>query len=176
MLCSICNKIPATIHIQEVVNGVKKTIHICQACAAAKGLHIPGPEGMNLTEFLQNISSDNTTPSPSAIIDESEAVGIVTCPKCGWGSEKMRKIGRLGCPECYYSFSDKLTESLAAMHRGIIHCGKIPSVVVNEQDIFMANLLKLQKKLEKHIKNEEYEEAAKLRDKLNDLKFEKAKK
>lgn len=172
MLCSTCNKNPATIHIQEVVNGVKKAIHICQTCAAAKGLNILSLEGMNLTEFLNNISSDNTKPSESTVIDEHEikTADILTCPKCGWDSDKMRKTGRLGCPECYYSFRNKLTESLAAMHRGIIHCGKIPLTVGGERNAFMANLLKLQKKLEKHIKNEEYEEAAKVRDKLKDLK------
>ncbi len=178
MLCSVCNKNLATIHIQEVVNGVKKAIHICQACAVAKGLNVPGLEGINLTEFLYNISSDNAKQSGNAVIDENEVkIGVaITCPKCGWDSEKMRKTGRLGCPECYYSFRDSLAESLAVMHRGIVHCGKIPSTVVGERNAFMTSLLKLQKKLEKHIKNEEYEEAAKVRDKLKDLKSEKAEK
>lgn len=168
MLCSICNKNLATIHIQEVVNDVQKAVHICQICAAAKGLNIPGPEGMNLIEFLQNISSDNAKPLQSYVINKEEVktADILTCPKCGWDNEKMRKTGRLGCPECYHSFRDKLADALAVMHRGTIHCGKIPSVIVGERNTFVANFLKLQKQLEKHIRNEEYEEAAKVRDKL----------
>lgn len=178
MLCSVCNKNHATIHIQEVVNGVKKTIHICQVCAAAKGLNVPGFEGMNLTEFLYNISSDDPKESQSIVIDENEikTADVLACSKCGWDSEKMKKTGRLGCPECYHTFRDKLADSLALMHRGIVHCGKIPPSVVSERNAFMTTLLKLQKKLEKHIKNEEYEEAAKVRDKLKDLKFEKTEK
>lgn len=176
MLCSICNKNSATIHIQEIVNGSKKTIHICQVCAAAKGLNIPATEVMNLTEFLHNMSCDTTKLSQNFSIDENEIKPsvVLTCPKCGWDSEKIRKTGRLGCPECYHSFKDTVAQSLAAMHRGIAHCGKTPSTIVCERNIFMTNILKLQKKLEKHIKNEEYEEAAKVRDKLKDLKSEKA--
>jgi len=169
MLCFICNKNPATIHIQEIVDGVKKTIHICQTCAAEKGLNISVSEGINFTEFLQKISFDNDKPFH---IDEDKirTTDILICPKCRWDSEKMRKTGRLGCPECYHSFKDKLVQSLAAMHRGIIHCGKIPSSAAGGRNVFMANILKLQRMLEKHIKNEEYEEAAKIRDKLKYLK------
>ena len=176
MLCSICNKNLATIHIQEIVNGTKKTIHICQVCAAAKGLNLPGTEVMNLTEFLQNMSYDAPKLSQNFSIDENETktADILTCQKCGWDSEKIRKTGRLGCPECYHSFRDTFAQSLDAMHRGIVHCGKTPSTVASERNAFMTNLLKLQKKLEKHIKNEEYEEAAKVRDNIKDLKSEKA--
>ena len=29
MLCQICNKNPATIHVQEIINGEKKVFHLC---------------------------------------------------------------------------------------------------------------------------------------------------
>ena len=146
MLCSICNKNPATIHIQEIINGGKKTIHICQSCAVAKGLNVLDPEEMNFTEFLCNISSGDAKESQSAVIDENEieTANILTCSKCVWDSEKMKKTGRLGCPECYNTFKDKLAGSLAVMHRGIIHCGKIPSTVGGERckrNIFMGKFL-----------------------------------
>lgn len=180
MICSVCNKNPATIHIQEIVNGVKKAIHLCQDCAAAKGLNIPGLEGMKLADFLKNMSSGSNSLKPlqNPMIPDSaiKTVNIFVCPKCGWDSEKMKKTGKLGCPECYYSFKDNLMYSLSVMHRGSIHCGKIPSAVENGRNVIMANLLKLQKELENHIKNEEYEEAAKVRDKLKDLKTEGLKK
>ena len=172
MLCSVCNKNPATIHIQEIVNGVKKTIHVCQSCAVAKGLNVPVPEGINVTEFLHNIISDSSISTPQNSVIDQKPIYIFTCPNCGWDSEQMKKIGRLGCPECYHSLRDKLVQSLSVMHRGTLHSGKIPPSVAGERNVLMANLLKLQKKLEKHIKNEEYEEAAKIRDELKDLKSE----
>ena len=41
MLCQICKANPATIHIQEIVNGQTNTLHICPECA--KKLLSPGP-------------------------------------------------------------------------------------------------------------------------------------
>ena len=38
MLCQICKANPATIHIQEIVNGQTNTLHICAECAKKRNL------------------------------------------------------------------------------------------------------------------------------------------
>ena len=57
MLCEICKKNEATIHIQEIIGGQKKSMHLCSSCAAAKqqgeGLDL-GP--FNLAGLLYKLS------------------------------------------------------------------------------------------------------------------------
>ena len=45
MHCQICNKNEATIHLTEIVDGMRSEMHICEHCAAEQGIavksHIP---------------------------------------------------------------------------------------------------------------------------------------
>ena len=45
LLCELCNKNEATIHITKIVNGVKKEANICSECAGKS-------EGFNLTSDM----------------------------------------------------------------------------------------------------------------------------
>ncbi len=66
MICEICNKNPATIHIQEIINGQKKVLHICADCASKKSTENPLLQGFNVAEMLYNLSGQfglNETPS-----------------------------------------------------------------------------------------------------------------
>ena len=57
MLCEICKKNPATIHIQELIAGSKKSLHICVKCAEKKAnipLHFDGD--FDFTEMLYNLT------------------------------------------------------------------------------------------------------------------------
>jgi protein arginine kinase activator len=57
------------------------------------------------------------------------------------------------------------------MHRGALHVGKKPGGgSSNESGKLMMELMNMQRELEEHIQREEYEKAAVLRDKINDLK------
>ena len=41
MLCQICKKNPATVHVQEIVNGEKRIMHFCAECAEKKSMLEP---------------------------------------------------------------------------------------------------------------------------------------
>ena len=49
MLCQICKKNPATVHVQEIVNGEKRIMHFCAECAEKKSM---------LEPFLRLLISD----------------------------------------------------------------------------------------------------------------------
>ena len=108
---------------------------------------------------------------------------LLRCPSCGWGTEQLKKTGRLGCPECYKVFGCLLEASLKKMHRGTLHAGKYPanldrtlaqevenaremSILVREKN---RELYRLQSELESAVKQEEYEKAALLRDRISSL-------
>jgi protein arginine kinase activator len=87
--------------------------------------------------------------------------------------EDFKKIGRLGCGECYAIFRANLVPLLKRIHGSTQHVGKYPDPThVKEQK----TVTKLREELEvvktdllKAIKKDEFEEAATLRDKVKFL-------
>lgn len=175
MDCEFCKKNPATIHIQEIVKGQKKSLHICAECAQKKGLSEMALQGINLAEILYKISSNAgeelTNLDAVASEREEENFSPVACSVCGWDSRKFNKTGRLGCAGCYKAFSEILGEALKTMHRGTTHVGKRPrpkDIAGNEA--LVAEIVALQKRLDEHVRREEYEKAAEARDRLKALR------
>lgn len=187
MKCDICHKNDATIHIQEIMNGKKKNLNICAGCASEKNLAESDIEGFNLSEILYNLSSQMmNTQEPQTEEQQLDAPladpavlsqhPSVVCSKCGWNTAKFREKGRLGCAHCYSVFEPILRNAIRNMHKGNIHVGKHPGTVEGANAEMAMKLMGLQKELEQYVSREEYEEAAKLRDRITELKKGKKKK
>ena len=179
MLCQICNKNPATIHVQEIINGEKKVFHLCGECASKKAETEPILQSFNLAEMLYNFTNEKAAESADAPEDAAPAAAV-KCGTCGWDTERFRKTGRLGCPDCYLVFSEALAGVLGNMHRGCTHLGKVPqnhetnhkTEDVIEKVALRKKIADCQQELEMRIRKEEYEEAAVLRDRIIELKKE----
>lgn len=178
MLCEICKQNQATIHIQEVNKEGKTTLHICKSCAVKKGLDTIGLQGINIAEILYKLSASseellpattNSTTQPDFSAN-NEVITNIICPKCKWEIKKFQQTGRLGCENCYQAFAEILSEALSNMHKGIIHTGKHPDLKESGTGLLLLDILNMQKQLDIHVSREEYEEAAKLRDQINELK------
>jgi protein arginine kinase activator len=100
---------------------------------------------------------------------EQSSGGVETkCPRCGFTQADFKKSGRLGCPECYKTFAEGLEGLLKTMHKGTRHAGKVPEALRESRE--QADRLKtLQKKLDKAIKEEDFEQAAHLRDEIKQI-------
>ena len=169
MLCDICHKNEATIHIQEIVNGQKKSMHLCSSCAAAKqaGDNLDlGP--FNLAGLLYQLAGSEQAGAPEKK-DAGES-GQLVCPNCSWSEKQLRSTGRVGCENCYRVFESILSEAIKNMHRGTSHLGKNPAGSGNELCKLHSELVKLQKKLCQAVEAEDYESAALYRDRINELK------
>ena len=79
--------------------------------------------------------------------------------------EQFRKIGRLGCRECYKQFSDELVPILRRIHGNTVHNGKVPKRAGVELRI-TRQIQQLKSKLQKAVEVENFEEAARLRDRI----------
>jgi len=97
---------------------------------------------------------------------DGEAVGK-TCPHCHMRGCDFRKTGRLGCARCYETFEAELAPMLAAMHKGMHHVGKKPHHLGVAQDK-AGEREKLKAQLAAAVRDELYEEAARLRDLLRE--------
>jgi len=165
MLCDICNKNEATVHLTEIVNDQVTKLHLCEECAREKGAEMEEHFGLN--DLLAGLADLGANLEP-------EVADIVKCPNCGLTYQNFRKIGRLGCSECYEAFKKQLIAILKRIHGAERHVGKVPlqSGRVLDEAKF---LQELRLKMDKAIQFEEFEEAARLRDEIRKIE-EKVKK
>ncbi|MDD5935810.1 MAG: UvrB/UvrC motif-containing protein [Clostridiales bacterium] len=171
MLCDRCQKNEAKIYYTEIINGKKTEQHLCEECAAKhstfQALNSLGKEEMNLSGMLfgllGNIQSTN----------EKEETPIAACKNCKMTYEEFTKVGQFGCEECYKSFGRVLNKNLRSIHGADTHTGKQPKGYISEAKRLVNELPEIDKltiQLQQAIEQEEYEEAAKFRDKIRALK------
>jgi protein arginine kinase activator len=103
-------------------------------------------------------------PVPNAALPSSDT----TCEKCGMSFEEFQKVGKLGCSHCYDVFSERLKPILKRLHGAVEHSGKITGKA-SESIKLSREIQKLKDLLNEAIKNEQYEKAAELRDKIRSL-------
>ncbi|MBP7275647.1 MAG: UvrB/UvrC motif-containing protein [Kiritimatiellae bacterium] len=177
MRCDLCHQHEATIHLTQVINNDVRKLHLCEACARESGVDVDTP---SLTDLLLGFGENPAATSP----DEGRS-----CPVCHKTFADFKKTGRLGCPACYTTFETELTPMLQSMHRRVQHVGKhpsrapappepvrIPPPPAPAPDVPEAgappsppkpeDIAALQRALDAAVAREEYEEAARLRDRI----------
>ena len=162
MLCDECGKRVATVHITKIENGKKTDFHLCEKCAMAKN-SISINTSFSINDLLTGILN-NTDYFPFKVGFPDE----LKCPVCGLGYSRFRETGRFGCSNCYKTFSDKLNPLFRRLHGNISHTGKIP-VKAGGNMKNAREIEKLKAALSFAVKNEEYEKAAELRDRIKEL-------
>jgi protein arginine kinase activator len=139
-------------------------MHLCEQCAQEQG--VGAKSYIPLNELLSNLLSVGPKDEEPTGPGDSEPV----CPHCGYTLEKFREKAVLGCPYDYEVFEKPLLPLIKKAHDGATsHCGKIPSRMPKDskQQIEVA---RLRRQLDEAVRNEDYELAAKLRDKLEGCK------
>lgn len=159
MVCDICGKSQATVHLTEIVDEQMAELHLCEDCAKEKSLHMEQQFG--LADLLAGLADFGKQ------ADNQEKVKL-TCSSCGLSYENFRKFGRLGCSNCYVSFKKYLASLLKRIHGSSQHLGKTP---IKATGIVKAKseLQELKMRLQKAIESEEFEAAAAIRDKIRTL-------
>lgn len=158
MLCEQCNEREATVHLTQVVEGSVKKVHLCEECAAKSGLDLNGP--MTISDIFLGMGG----------VEAGGKGGVErSCPRCHLRQADFKKTGRLGCPDCYETFSEELGALIKAMHRSEQHVGKVPSQESPDVGV-KERVAALQQALEEAVAAENYEEAARLRDEIRSLK------
>ena len=158
MLCSICKEKAATVHLTQIVGDKMQKLDLCEDCAKAKGINDPTSFGLADLDLMLGLGASQEI--------EQAAGGVeLKCPRCGFTQADFKKSGRLGCPECYRTFAEGLGALLKTMHKGTRHTGKAPEALRQSRDL-SDRLKALQNKLAKAIKDEDFEQAAILRDEI----------
>ena len=166
MLCDECGKNKATVHLTEIINEQITKLNLCEACAKEKGSDVE--QHFGIADLLSALSDVEAT---------SHAAGVPSpknkCAHCGLTYDDFKKIGRLGCSECYATFRVSLAPLLKRIHGSHQHLGKAPDPLhLKEQKVsskLLEELEAVKQELLKAVKKEEFEEAAALRDKIKFL-------
>ncbi|MDP2044069.1 MAG: UvrB/UvrC motif-containing protein [Candidatus Omnitrophota bacterium] len=169
MVCDICGKNAATVHLTEIIDEQMNELHLCEDCARAKSSAMEQQFG--LSELLAGMA-DFEKP------DKDEEIVTAKCPSCGLTYADFKKIGRLGCGECYNIFRKYLAPLLKRIHGSSQHVGKSPlkaktkpagQILVSKKK---TDLQELKAQLQKLIEQEAFEEAARLRDQIKKISSE----
>ena len=156
MLCGLCKQKNATVHLTQIANEKMQKVDLCEDCAKEKGVN--DPAGFSLADMLLGLGA-------SQEMEEASGDPDIKCPGCGFTQADFKKSGRLGCSECYDTFSEGLDALLKTMHKGTRHTGKVPAGMQQRDDL-EKRLKDLQSQLDDAVAAEKFEQAAELRDSI----------
>lgn len=178
MLCENCKKREANVRYSENINGVKKELHLCEECSRKLGItekmefRMPSLDFSNLFgSFLEDFSSS------SDFMPLLSEVKQIKCDSCNSSFDDIVNTGRYGCPNCYDVFEDRMDPILKKLQGANRHNGRLGKIsdnkvkFKNDEDGISTKktenrLEKLQEDLKLAIKEERYEDAAKIRDEI----------
>mgnify|MGYP001127247648 FL=1 len=176
MQCDRCKKRDAKVLYTEIINGVKKEQHLCEECAANyTSFQIEKPflnNEFSLGDLLSTLFDNH---SVTGTKNSYYNIPKLECKNCGTTYEEFLQLGKFGCAECYRSFNGQLGKTLKGIQGAEFHTGKRPKGFISSTDRIlkgMSETEKLSLKLQEAIEKEEFEEAARLRDLIKQLKKE----
>ena len=156
MLCEMCGKKEATVHLTQMLNDEVRKMHLCEQCAETSGIDVNVPASM--TNFLLGLGAPKKA--------KAESAGRA-CPQCGMRFSDFKKASRLGCQDCYATFVEEMEPLLNGMQKGARHVGKKPAHHAGTVNV-RSSLTSLKKALDEAVASEKYEEAAHIRDQINE--------
>ena len=162
--CRRCSK-PATLHITELRDGEVHALHLCEACAQD---YLNTPDPTDVPEDAETLAAKLSEAHGGEDLEELDQL---VCPNCGITFREFRSQGRLGCPHDYISFEEELMPLLENIHGETKHTGKFPKRAPDTSRR-QYELIKLRSRLRTAVEEEAYEEAARLRDEIQELEAE----
>lgn len=166
MICELCQKQPATVHVTEIgaePQGPEKAVqqkHMCEGCA--RDLELPGAPVViakvkpDIWKLLRQSAQ------------KARAEGTLVCPQCGLSLAEFRSKGRFGCAKDYEVFRAHIEPLLLRVHNSQSHRGRLPVADEGSRQR-LQHLSDLRSRLEAAIREEAYESAARLRDEIQVL-------
>lgn len=164
MICDLCGKNEASVHLTEIIDDQTQELHLCQPCAKEKGVEasqeFPAQLfGAALPELLAGLADFGVK------LEAGEKAKLV-CSQCGMTYDDFRKSGRLGCGNCYKTLERYLAPLLKRIHSLAHHVGKTPAAAASQKTGSKAQLTQLKECLRVAVAAENFEEAVRLRDQI----------
>jgi len=162
--CQQCHQRDAIVHLTLAGNGLSVTLHLCDECAADRGIK----------SDLFNWTAGNPLAASGDLLAGWTApdLELAACGGCGATLDDYRATRRLGCATCWVAFEPLLLELVRRFHGARIHHG--PAYLGPGQGQDQRLGLELQRariraELADAVASEDFERAAALRDALRAL-------
>lgn len=170
MLCDNCKKNEASVHLTRVVNGKKTERHLCSTCASKQSNDGLGGGFFNFgTPLIDNdfFTNDFFTNAlyPESFLKHQQAV---RCDRCGMSFDDFNQNGKFGCDHCYEVFDAQISPLVKRLQGSLAYEGRVPS---RGTGVFKTKhqIKRLRQELDKSIRAEKFEEAARIRDEIKVL-------
>ena len=180
MLCKNYRKKEVNFRYTQIVNGVKKEMALCEDCARKLGLYNDMDFSMPIS--MSSFLGDMLGNYEEAFLPSFSSIATSKCNTCGTDYDEFIERGLLGCENCYDVFSNKIDSLLKNIHGSNRHVGRISKFIESNNNLNEFNkaekelknnkkekvskIEELKEKLNKAIKEERYEDAAKIRDEI----------
>ncbi len=163
MQCDKCGK-PSVYHSTLIVNGVSQTRNLCRDCAIKEGV------------FATETSLFDDMFSAFADFLPFEKVADISCPVCKTTLRSFKSTNLLGCPNCYDAFRDEISavvKRIAPFETHKENPRKLDKKRPEKTTITKAEkIANLRAEMAKAVKDERYEDAGKLKKKIQKLESE----
>ena len=151
--CSLCGA-RAQRRYTEIVGGRTKSMPLCLECAKRQALTAP-PSAMPGPKPAMHFNLQ------AKILHQGLPASTLRCPDCGIRLVDLRKTGRVGCARCYETFRKQILPLLKRVHGAVEHTGSRPAGAAPRIE-----LNQLREDLRRAIEAEDFEQAARLRDRI----------
>lgn len=167
MVCQHCGEREATFHLTKTVNGEKTELHLCPRCAEQQGTVSLPFQAPSIHQLLASLIGSSPGSPPLATPDKKAGREPI-CPGCGMSYAHFAETGRMGCSQCYETFSQQLQPLLRKVHSASEHTGKAPKRAAGPLKL-KREIAALRKELQVAVNQEDFERAAQLRDRVRSL-------
>ena len=179
MLCEYCKEREANVKYTQIVNGVKKEMFLCDKCS--KELEI-GDMSFNMPIDFSSFFGDFINEYNNSFMPLLTKQKPVRCDNCKMTFDEFVNQGKFGCSHCYDTFSENIDTILKRLHGSNRYVGRKVSkkdetniALENETSVEDEKIKELKSIIKKLIKEEKYEEAAKVRDEIKKIEEERKK-
>ncbi len=171
MLCQKCKSKEANTHVKSVVNGEYTEYMLCSECAKQMGYSNLWSDMQSDFDSILGSFFSNALPARSQ---------TTRCPVCGSTYHDIASSSKVGCAQCYDVFLSELMPSIRRIHGNTTHCGKKPNEILqtfenknNEKQDTENEIKMLKAQLDDAVKQQDFELAATLRDKIKEMEESK---
>lgn len=141
----------------QIAQGQMKKFNLCAQCAEEQG--VTDSASFSLAEMI--LQGGGQPEAPAETPD-------LRCPSCGFSLDDLRKTQRLGCSHCYDAFREELLPVLQNLHDAVRHTGRLPQGIAATRRL-QDELSGLKQELGNAVAAESYEQAAELRDRIQQV-------
>ncbi|WP_347861747.1 UvrB/UvrC motif-containing protein [Salimicrobium sp. PL1-032A] len=129
-------------------------------------------ESFSLNDLLSGLFHMEGSNNSQLFKENKKTETGLQCPDCGLTYQEFTRVGKFGCATCYETFDTRLDPILRRVHSGNTnHHGKVPKRIGGDLGV-RKDIEKYRQQLNEHIQNEEFEQAAHIRDEIKQLEEE----